>query len=91
MIREPSNTAHVVVRFQPMVANNVAEVTWHPTQRITRRPDGSIDFSVTVEGIREIAWWILGYGDQAEVIKPKELREMIARRVRGMATIYGLD
>ena len=45
---------------------------------------------VTVEGIREIAWWILGYGDQAEVIEPKELRVLIANRVRGMASIYGM-
>jgi proteasome accessory factor B len=90
MIREPGKKARVVVRFRPLVASNVAEVTWHPTQQITHRDDGSIDFSVTVEGLREISWWILGYGDQAEVLEPRELREMIAERVRGMAATYGI-
>jgi predicted DNA-binding transcriptional regulator YafY len=89
LIREPAKKSRVVVRFRPLVASNVAEVTWHATQRIKHWPDGSIDFSVTVEGIREIAWWILGYGDQAEVLEPPELREMVAERVRGMAAIYG--
>ncbi len=91
LIREPAAKARVVVRFQPLVAANVAEVTWHSTQQIQKRPDGSIDFSVTVEGLREISWWILGYGDQAEVLEPPELREMIASRVRNMAAIYRGD
>ncbi|QDT53131.1 HTH domain protein [Caulifigura coniformis] len=91
MIREPEQRADIVVRFQPRVATNVAEVTWHPTQRIVHRGDGTVDFCVTVEGIREIAWWILGYGDQAEVIKPRELRQLVAQHVRGMASIYRMD
>jgi proteasome accessory factor B len=90
MIREADRKSRVVVRFKSMVASNVAEVIWHPTQQIVRREDGSIDFSVTVEGLREISWWILGYGDQAEVLEPRELREMIADRVRGMAAAYGV-
>ena len=45
---------------------------------------------MTVEGLREISWWILGYGDQAEVLEPRELRNMVADRVRGMAATYGI-
>jgi proteasome accessory factor B len=90
MIREPARKARVVVRFKPLVAANVAEVIWHPTQKIVHRDDGSIDFSVTVEGTREISWWILGYGDQAEVLEPRELRDLVAGRVQGMAAMYGL-
>ena len=44
--------------------------------------------SVTVSGLNEISWWILGYGDQAEVLKPPELRRLIAQRVDKMATMY---
>ncbi len=60
LIREPDQKVDVRVRFRPLVAANVAEVVWHPTQRVEKRPDGAIDFRVTVEGIREIAWWIWG-------------------------------
>ena len=41
-----------------------------------------------VDGLSEISWWILGYGDQAEVLKPAELRELIADRVDRMAAVY---
>ena len=30
-----------------------------------------------VDGLGEISWWILGYGDQVRVVAPQELRERI--------------
>jgi hypothetical protein len=54
---------------------------WHKTQRLVWLPDGRLEFHATVSGIHEISWWILGYGDQAEVVQPPDLRELIARRV----------
>lgn len=79
---------HVVVRFKPMVARNVAEVVWHKTQQLKFLPDGSLDFRVRVSGLNEISWWILGYGDQAEVLQPSRLRRMVALRAQNMAEMY---
>ena len=67
MIPEKGRDSEVVVRFSKLVAQNVAEVNWHKTQRLAWRDDGTLDFHVTVSGLNEISWWILGYGDQAEV------------------------
>ncbi|MGA2060320.1 MAG: YafY family protein [Thermoguttaceae bacterium] len=88
LIPEPGPDWDVTVRFSKMVAQNVAEVTWHKTQQSTFNKDGTLDFQVTVSGLNEISWWILGYGDQAEVLKPPELRSLIAQRVERMATMY---
>lgn len=88
LIPEPGPDRKVLIRFEPMVAHNVAEVLWHKTQQIEWRDDGRIDFRVTVSGLNEIAWWILGYGDQAEVIEPVELRAIIAERARKMVAKY---
>lgn len=41
-----------------------------------------------MDGIREVSWWILGYGDQAEVLEPKELRELVATRLKAAAERY---
>ncbi len=87
MIREKPEV-EVVVRFQPLVAENVAEVLWHATQRVEWNADGSLLFHATVEGIREISWWILGYGDQAEVLAPASLRELVAAHVQRMYAMY---
>ncbi len=88
LIPEPGPDFEVLIRFDPLVAGNVAEVSWHKTQQCEFQPDGTLLFRVTVSGINEIAWWVLGYGDQAEVIQPRELRELIHRRTLRMLGRY---
>ncbi len=85
LIPEPGPDRQVRVRFEPLVARNVAEINWHRTQELTWNADGSLDFRATVSGLNEISWWILGYGDQAEALEPPELRTLIATRARRMA------
>ncbi len=82
---------HVVVKFGSLVAHNVAQVKWHKSQRTHFHADGSLTFRATVSGLEEIGWWILRYGDQAEVKSPLKLRRNIARRVRNMAVAYKND
>jgi predicted DNA-binding transcriptional regulator YafY len=81
----------VVVKFGSLVAENVAQVNWHKSQRTHAHPDGSLTFRATVSGLSEIEWWVLGYGDQAEVKSPAKLRRKIAVRTRNMAKIYERD
>jgi len=88
LIAEPGPDFHVVVRFERLVARNVAEVEWHKTQRCEPRDDGRMDFVVTVSGLNEISWWILGYGDQAEVLQPQALRELVRQRATRMVELY---
>jgi len=80
---------HVKVRFLPLVAGNVQEVLWHKTQQTQYERDGSLLFEVDVDGIDEIAWWVLGYGDQAQVLEPLELRARMAEHAARMAEYYG--
>jgi len=73
---------NIDIRFAPKVAKNVAEVQWHSTQEIKWNKDGSVNLAFRVDGLSEIVWWILGYGDQVEVLKPAALRKMIAEKAR---------
>jgi proteasome accessory factor B len=88
LIPATGRDSHVVVRFKPLVAGNVAEVIWHRTQRTKFLSDGSLEFRATVSGLNEISWWILGYGDQAEVLQPTRLRRLVAHRAQNMAAMY---
>lgn len=91
MIRERGERIEVIVRFQPRVAHNVAEVAWHRTQRVAWNPDGTMDFRVVVDGINEISWWILGYGAQARVLRPPRLVELIQSHIQNMSDAYGMN
>lgn len=88
LIREPKNKHEVVVHFRPPVAGNVAEVRWHTTQSVRWLDDGILEWRATVEGIKEIAWWILGYGRHATVIAPVALRETIRQHALAMVAEY---
>ena len=79
----------VHLHFEPKVAGNVAEVNWHRSQQVQWNPDGSIEFRARVDGLGEITWWILGYGDQVKVVGPPELAERVAAVARSVVALYG--
>jgi len=68
---------HIKLHFTPKVAENVSEVQWHCSQKMLRNPDGSLTAEFHVDGMGEIIWWILGYGDQVKVLAPAVLRKKI--------------
>lgn len=75
---------NIELRFLPKVANNVTEVQWHSTQKVTHNSDGSAIVEFRVDGLGEITWWILGYGDQVQVLAPKALRKRVVETARNM-------
>jgi predicted DNA-binding transcriptional regulator YafY len=74
----------VELLFSPMVAKNVSEVQWHTTQQAQWHEDGSVTLSFRVDGLGEISWWILSYGDQVKVISPVALRNKVIERVKNL-------
>jgi predicted DNA-binding transcriptional regulator YafY len=79
----------VVIRFSPAVARRAAETRWHPSQELEQQPDGSLIWRGRVAGLREIRIWILGWGADAEVLEPAELRRDVAAELRRAADAYG--
>ena len=82
---------NVELIFSPKVARNVAEVNWHKSQQCEFCKDGSLKFNVTVDGLSEISWWILGYGDNVRVIKPTKLAGMIKKTAENMIKLYATN
>jgi predicted DNA-binding transcriptional regulator YafY len=75
---------HVKLKFLPEVARSIGEVQWHSTQTVTFEDDGSAIVEFRVDGLNEITWWILSYGDQVQVLAPKILRQRIIRIAQDM-------
>jgi proteasome accessory factor B len=47
-----------------------------------------VDFKARVDGLREISWWVLGYGDQVKVLAPPELAIRVGEVARKVARQY---
>ncbi len=62
--------------------------TIHPSQRFSRRRDGTTIMTMTVRGTTELANWIMSMGPWIEVLKPAALRKEIARRHAGASRLY---
>jgi len=76
---------HVKLKFSPEVAHDVAGVQWHSTQTVIFQDDGSAIVEFCVDGLNEIMWWILRYGDQVQVLAPKILKRRIVEIAQNMA------
>jgi len=57
---------NIKLRFLPEIAHSVAEVQWHSTQTVAFKDDGSVIIEFRIDGLNEIIWWVLSYGDQIE-------------------------
>jgi len=67
----------VAVQFSREAADLVTETIWHSTQTVERHGDGSVTLSFTVDGLNEVAYWLLGWSGRVIVVKPPELREIV--------------
>ena len=79
---------HVIILFAKRIAPLIREVNWHSTQKIRENAKGTLRFEVTVAGWHEIGWWVLGWGHEAKVIKPKALKEWVVLTARKMVELY---
>jgi predicted DNA-binding transcriptional regulator YafY len=84
MLRPVGRLYNIELKFLPLVAHNVSEVQWHSTQQAQWNEDGSVTLNFRVDGLGEIVWWVLGYGDQVQVLAPAALREKVLERARGI-------
>lgn len=79
----------VRVRFAKRLAPYIREVCWHHSQRLTEEPDGSLLFQVEVHEPREVGWWVLQWGAEAEVLEPESLRQELCETALRLANLYG--
>lgn len=85
---EDGQSEDVKIRFSPEVARYVAESRWHHSQKLSPQQDGSLIFQVTLGTTEEIKSWVLSFGAQAEVLKPRHLREEISEEIHRMEQQY---
>jgi len=70
------------------MAVHLQERPLHSNQLISRPDDGRILLNVTVQDTNELRWWLLGFGDQVEILAPEGLRSDFHTIANNMAKAY---
>src|SRR5215510_3654641 len=78
----------VRVRFGKRVAPFIREACWHHSQQLSEEPDGSLLFAVEVNEPREVGWWVLQWGAEAEVLEPESLRQALREAAKRLVELY---
>lgn len=78
----------VRVRFTAKVADRVRERVWHDSQELREQSDGSVELILKLGALPEVESWILGWGAEAEVLAPPELRKNITATLRQLTKQY---
>ena len=78
----------VKLRFSGKAVKVIESSQHHTSEKVKKEKDGSLLYTVRVNGTEEISRWILGFGELVEVLEPKELREDIKRTVQKLQKLY---
>ncbi len=78
----------VEIWFSASQARYIRERTWAVNQEIMDQEDGSIILKMATSGWHEIKRWVLGYGAEAEVLGPVELRKEIKSEANRIVKCY---
>ncbi len=80
--------AEYKILFKKSAAPQVRNRNWGKDQSIEDREDGSIRLCFYASGRQEIKRWILGFGPDAIVMKPEDLRREIEEDLRKTLETY---
>ncbi len=65
----------LIVIFDKEAAFHLLESPLSYDQVITTKRDGRIQITATVKDTRQLRWWLLGFGDQVEAVRPKKIKD----------------
>jgi predicted DNA-binding transcriptional regulator YafY len=67
----------VVIRFTPRAADYIREKKWHPSQVLRDLKSGGAELTLKLSSLAEVERWVLSWGGDAKVLKPRELAESV--------------
>jgi predicted DNA-binding transcriptional regulator YafY len=84
----PEKSYEVQLRFNARIAPVVQDRHGWTGQRLSLLSSGELDLFLNVPIRDEFVLWILGFGEQVEVLKPAELRQAVKLQAEGIARIH---
>ena len=76
------------VLFDHKAVLHLEETPLSQDQKTSKRKDGRVLLKATVSDTSELRWWLLGFGDLVEVLKPNKLRDEFTEKIKNLAKMY---
>lgn len=74
--------------FDPKIARHFEETAVSDDQTLATTTDGRVRLKAAVINTPQLRWWLLGFGEGVEVVRPKSLRQAIEASVRATLNRY---
>ena len=84
---EGGQAQRVKIRFTGVAARLVEERVWHASQKLSRDRRGLL-LEMNVGLSPDLRQWVLGWGAEAEVLEPADLRAAVAKAAAAAAKVY---
>ena len=84
----PGEPETVRLKVKKGVSERFKVVSFHDSQKICELTTGEIEVTYQVTGVKEMAPWILSWGEAVEVLEPSWLRETIKEKLQEMISQY---
>jgi predicted DNA-binding transcriptional regulator YafY len=78
----------LIARFTAEAAGHLRETPVSKDQELIDQEDGRVELRATVERDDTLRWWLLGFGNQVEVLAPETLRMQMGEELLSAARRY---
>ena len=72
----------VVIQFNARAADYIREKKWHESQQLRELKNGGVELKLKLSSLVEIERWILSWGGDAKIIKPRKLVQAIRQSAK---------
>jgi predicted DNA-binding transcriptional regulator YafY len=72
----------VMIRFNARAADYIREKKWHPSQTLRDLKGGGAELKMKLSSLAEVQRWVLSWGGDAKVLKPRELAESVRQSAK---------
>lgn len=79
---------NVKLKFSSEVAEEVMNYNFHPTQKFEKQDDGSVIVRFKASGDKSIMWHVFKWGENVEILAPKDLRKEYKNTLKSVSKIY---
>lgn len=86
-----SETVSLEAVFHDGAGDHLYETPLTLDQRLKTMEGGTLQLQARVVNTEQLRWWLLGFGDNVEVVKPRALRQELARIAAALHSTYSRE